>query len=166
MITRESVLTHAELVSKICNSRLLTSDMLDALQGLIEYAEQDPDPDAALWVEINELLVKFSRHNSSESLELVRARFPVSETRWLIVTRSGDAMDGWVPVGSSGWKPLSTIRDQLRTLATERGLLTPSLDEMQSLAKDLPDDSDCFLPADDVAKFKAFVAAQAAKGGG
>lgn len=163
MSTREQALTAAKILSGLRAEQVGTGVIHDAIRRVCECVEQEPD--AALWAEIDGLLGKLNKENPGNALELVRANFPISGAHWLIVTRSGDAMDGWVPVGSSGWKSVPTIRDQLHELATERGLLTPSLEEIQAIVESRADDCVTHFSQVETAKLKAFIAALAAKEG-
>ena len=162
MITRESVLTHAKLVGKICNSRLLTSDMLDALQGLIEYAEQAPDPDAAVWEEINELLEKLNAHDPVAGWRLVRGADP---RVWIITTRERSSLGSWTVREMNSYDEPPAIRDQLHELATERGLFAPTLEDMQEIAAGIANGVAYCLTEEQTVMFQAYFAAPE-KGGG
>lgn len=169
--TRDGALNAVKILSGIRVEQVGTGAIHDAIQRICEYIEQDPDPDGAVWAEIDELLVKLSGGcDSGDIWNLVRSG-PVGKNRrdrlpnWRIVTRDR-GLYHWESHEARCWANLSGIRDQLRKLATARGLLVPSLGDMVAIAKGLPNDAECYLSAEQAAQFKAFFAAQVEKGGG
>lgn len=163
MRTREEVLNDVKLLAEIRVEQIGTGDQLLALRRVLEYVQQDPDPDpdAALWVEIEELLTVLN-DDPEDFWNLLRS-VRSTPVRWQVVTRKGGSA-AWSDVGQP-WAGLPLIRDQLRTLATKRGLCSPSLDEMAAIINRVPDGCRWTLCSEQVVQLKAFLAALAAKEG-
>lgn len=161
MNEREQAIEDAEYLEKCC----IHSAVIDkTIKRLCEYVQQDPDPDAALWAEIDGLLGKLNKRDSERPYRVLRRGSPVL---WRIVIWEDSESSGhWHGCELHRWAGLQMIRDQLRTLATKRDLLTPSLEDMQAITKAMPDDGDYLLSKEKAAKFKAIIAALAVKEGG
>lgn len=160
MRTREEAMCNVKLLDRM-RGQQLAGEITIAIKQLCEYVKQAPDPDAALWVEIEELLTVLN-DDPEDFWNLLRSVHS-TPVRWQVVTRKGGSA-AWNDVGQP-WAGLPLIRDQLKTLAAKCGLLTPSLDEMAAIINRVPDGCRWTLCSEQVVQLKAFLAALAAKEG-